>query len=485
MIILYTLSIAVALAHARSCDEGDTPPHVLDEWSGERFLSCDDAVMWDPSCASTAIATRVAPPRPSLADLCPRSCGRCEDGTAAHGAVVVAADGVKNVQLPRGVEIHGFYHVGMLGRWKTIVADQVDTLERHGLLDASAAVHVGIVSDRKGSDRGDGDVFEDTFLGVAPTLRGKAVLASSMPLDDYETGTVNAMVDYCAAHPKHAVWYLHTKGVTTTEDGAGKTVAAVDAWRRLMEYFTIGARWRGCASAVTRPLGRRRSSRDQTYADDGDALPAATACGLLFRGERNPHYAGNIYWARCGCVRKLPKIPPPLVNDDRADAECLLLHVKGLQLSRGRNIFYTRSDSPCGRRVLNRWHTGMLRMGHVPKKADALYMRPYKASFYEGKACRAPMCDLPFNVRAFKQARDPLDGDSSSRITKWPESLRGVFPEWFAERSWDDGTAGGFVRDACNEFAGRRAAGDRPGSCGAGVDDEKEEGDGGDGLEFL
>ena len=57
-------------------------------------------------------------------------------------AVVVAADGVKNVQLPRGVEIHGFYHVGMLGRWRAIVADQVDTLVQYGLLNASAAVHV-------------------------------------------------------------------------------------------------------------------------------------------------------------------------------------------------------------------------------------------------------------------------------------------------------------------------------------------------------
>lgn len=166
--------------------------------------------------------------------------------------------------------IIGFWHIAAIGDWRRIIPDQYSKLRQSGLYDASERIVVGFIG---GRDR-------QQELNIPILTDPKFDVFSTEHLTDYEFPTLARVWQEAQENEKlFLCYYLHTKGASLA---ATPLQAAVDAWRRYMEYFNV-EKWQDCA----------------------DILNEYETCGVELQSDAS-HYSGNFWWARSDYIKRLP-----------------------------------------------------------------------------------------------------------------------------------------------------------------------------------
>ena len=204
----------------------------------------------------------------------------------------------KDMIPPGNYNLAMVYHVGMLGNWREVVEDQLNTLSACGL---GKRAKEWIVTYSGGK-------IED-LISVLDTYRDritpKPQLIESLQ-SPWEGEAMNSTRLMCLDReakdedPTY-VFYFHNKGVsryreTWKNELHRRSYGQVLYWRKFMEYYTIERPSR-CVNAI---------------------LDGASTCGSKFRwvkGQRHVgryHYSGNFWAASCSFLASLP----PLTETD-------------------------------------------------------------------------------------------------------------------------------------------------------------------------
>ena len=166
--------------------------------------------------------------------------------------------------------IVGFWHIGALGDWRRIVAEQYAKLRAFGLYDASETIIVGFIGG-KGRER---------ELPIPLLGDDKFQVFATDAVEDYEFPTLARVWREAQERPEPFLcYYLHTKGASLAGTPRQRTA---NAWRAYMEYFNL-ERWQDCVAV----------------------LREHDTCGVELQSD-DSHYSGNFWWAQSGYIRKLP-----------------------------------------------------------------------------------------------------------------------------------------------------------------------------------
>lgn len=187
-------------------------------------------------------------------------------------------------------KIIGFWHIGAVGDWRRIIAEQYAKLRDFGLYDASDEIVVGFIGGRG----------REHELNI-PILRDpKFAVFATEDVRDYEFPTLaRAWKTAQDSEEPFLCYYLHTKGASLAATSQQK---GADAWRRYMEYFSL-EKWKDCAAI----------------------LGEYDTCGVELQLE-DSHYSGNFWWATSDYLKKLPDASQywGQHKDDRLAAEFYL-----------------------------------------------------------------------------------------------------------------------------------------------------------------
>ena len=166
--------------------------------------------------------------------------------------------------------IVGFWHIGALGDWSRIAAEQYAKLEASGLYAASEKIVVGFIG-------GAGRAHE---LTIPIAGDAKFDVFTTSDVGDYEFPTLaRAWREAQQRAEPFLCYYLHTKGASQEEPPRQRTT---EAWRRYMEHFTV-ENWQDCAAI----------------------LGSYDTCGVELQSG-DSHYSGNFWWATSDYLRRLP-----------------------------------------------------------------------------------------------------------------------------------------------------------------------------------
>ena len=167
-------------------------------------------------------------------------------------------------------KIMGFWHIGAVGDWRRIIADQYATLKKSGLYAASDKIVVGFIGGRKLRHALNIPILDDPKFEVFTTDN----------VEDYEFPTLARVWQEAQRDGQSFLcYYLHTKGASLV---ATPLQAAANAWRVYMEYFNL-ERWQDCAAT----------------------LNEYDTCGVELQSE-DSHYSGNFWWATSDYIKRLP-----------------------------------------------------------------------------------------------------------------------------------------------------------------------------------
>lgn len=157
--------------------------------------------------------------------------------------------------------LKAFYHVACMGNWKEVVEEQCRDLASAGIDPTVFAI---------GSEE---DMAWLRQLGLD-------LVGSSTNLRDYETPTLALLDQWCQDNPDGAVLYLHTKGVSRSND-KNKI-----AWRLLMMHYVVG-----------------------NVRENLEKLRVADMVGVNWQNcARHPHFSGNFWMARADWINSLPSV---------------------------------------------------------------------------------------------------------------------------------------------------------------------------------
>lgn len=174
------------------------------------------------------------------------------------------------------------YHVGMIGNWRDIVKDQLNSISKCGLGRNLDEFILSYANDNPDELL---EIIKLHDIAVEPTL----VPVQAKP---WECPANNATLALCNARPpdddkKTVVFYLHNKGASRYKDNwrqkmdrdkqYGKTGIY---WRKFLEYFHI-ERPALCIDKI---------------------LSGGMTCGSAIRGR---HYSGNFWVASCDYISQL------------------------------------------------------------------------------------------------------------------------------------------------------------------------------------
>jgi len=162
--------------------------------------------------------------------------------------------------------IIGYFHVCQMGEWRRSFDLSMDTLKRHGLLDATQELRIGVLSK---------DGFEDDKRFHHPKIK----IIYTGKVSDYERPTLLHMKQSSLTDPSDTkYYYLHTKGIRHFNT---KNEEAIVTWIKSMLYWNF-VRWRDAVSIL---------DTHETY-----------GCHYL----TGRHYSGNFWWATAEHIQKLP-----------------------------------------------------------------------------------------------------------------------------------------------------------------------------------
>ena len=201
------------------------------------------------------------------------------------------------------IAINLVYHIGMVGNWRDVVTDQVNSLIKCGLLDAADNLYLTY-------SNGDGlwPVQDLLYQLLGDNLHKVKSIEESTQMP-WEAPAMNMMLRHCNSSPspkEEVVFYFHNKGTSRwSEDWKSKmdvpeSYAYSLYWRKYLEYFTIE---------------RPQLCLEQLL------LGGATSCGPNwrpgnmdnFKGRKVPkgkhlitnHYSGNFWSATCEHINHL------------------------------------------------------------------------------------------------------------------------------------------------------------------------------------
>ena len=210
-----------------------------------------------------------------------------------------------NVNKTHSYSISLYYHVGMIGNWRNIVHDQLDTLERCGLGYMATKFTISVNTEAPDNAYEElGLILQKYhFTHLLVSIR---YLRSTFP----KTGEWSIMQDmrnYChlninSTEHVEIIYYFHTKGVgryttnwTTTEDDMYFKMLS---WRKYMEFFHL-----------ERPTLCLRAF----------LYHGASVCGVNSQGDPSFHFSGNFWSTTCNWIT--------LLNNTKPDGSDLLLYV--------------------------------------------------------------------------------------------------------------------------------------------------------------
>ena len=161
-----------------------------------------------------------------------------------------------------------FYHIACMNAWQPVVTEQLKLLKGVGLGDKVTACIVG--DDPEG---------EAKCLAIAAQW---GVNLQSVPLEDrsrwrFEEPTLSALYEWAQTAGEAACLYMHTKGVSNTED------PHKIKWRRVMQHYLV-VPWQ----------------QNLEYLREYDMVGCNWQHNPSF-----PHYQGNFWMARADWIRKL------------------------------------------------------------------------------------------------------------------------------------------------------------------------------------
>lgn len=159
-------------------------------------------------------------------------------------------------------------------RW--IYENQWKLLHASGLHDAVDRISIGVVH-----------YSDETRLLPEILNDPKCYIHTHPDRQEYEFFTLKVLQSCVSDAPDNLkVWYIHTKGATTSTNPAVDPVPnGCYHWKNYLEHFSI-ARWRDCDAAL----------------DNHDV------CGVEWRTEPSPHFSGNFWAANAGYLKKLPSV---------------------------------------------------------------------------------------------------------------------------------------------------------------------------------
>lgn len=163
-------------------------------------------------------------------------------------------------------DIVGFFHVGVMGRWREIFESQLASIKESGLYERTARIYIGVSGDQPQ------DVFNEEKMFVC---------CVENRLRYGETKTIRFLHDFCCESEQNMkVWYIHTKGARYTDDCDHHMIPAVDSWRKYLEHFVI---W--------------KNEECEKLLEDYDA------CGTEFSNKG--FFSGNFWWANSTYIKRI------------------------------------------------------------------------------------------------------------------------------------------------------------------------------------
>jgi hypothetical protein len=158
-------------------------------------------------------------------------------------------------------DIHVFYHLYQVNDWENVYRDQMETMERSGLVDAAASITIGVVGD----------------AGLPCTPKGALVKRHSVNIDVAET--MQMLAEFSRENPDTKVCFFHSKGVTGPSP-------AHTSWRKYLDYWTLTC-----------------------WQKNVELLCGADCVGTNWRIDcfcgRRPHFSGCFWWANSQFINGL------------------------------------------------------------------------------------------------------------------------------------------------------------------------------------
>ena len=156
-----------------------------------------------------------------------------------------------------------------------IVTDQINALNKSGLLSACSDFYVGLNGDDADQSR------------ISKILTSKAIIFQNSK-DTWQSGevqTLREMREFAIANPDYYVCYFHVKGLSYPPESPNYNNAL--KWRLRMESVVIN-RWKECVNYLDRGF----DSVGQWW-------------HVAFNGS---YWAGNFFWATAKFISTLPNI---------------------------------------------------------------------------------------------------------------------------------------------------------------------------------
>ena len=177
------------------------------------------------------------------------------------------------------MSIYVFYHVSDIFDYDQVSTEQIDTLERSGLLDAATKVFINQHYSEQSFSK---------FKERLKSYKNVEWLVGSSTKEDYEHSTAVLYQQIAAetAGDFNAL-YFHQKGLTHKPYDR---YAAVTAWRQMLDYWNI-EQWQLCNAQL--------------------AAGADTTGCLCTTNEGIPHYSGTTRWMKASAIRRMPQLQLP------------------------------------------------------------------------------------------------------------------------------------------------------------------------------
>ena len=181
--------------------------------------------------------------------------------------------------LPQRVEnIHLFYHIAIMGRWRKVLAEQVKQLQDSGILEkckSATAVYVG---------------NED----IMPQLPKQFTIQYGGNLKSFEFPTLNKIHEKATSNPNDAFCYIHTKGISKPQRRAWLD----NEWRKYMMF--------GCIEHHKECIDSLKLGYDVAGVEWYPNLKPGSRGGTA--GDCHGFFAGNFWWATAKHINSLPNI---------------------------------------------------------------------------------------------------------------------------------------------------------------------------------
>lgn len=195
-----------------------------------------------------------------------------------------------------------FYHIFLFGNWYPVVKEQLDKLEKNGLIKISR-IKIGVVyyPSNKSDIETLNELISDYKNCEVMFVKENSSLAEAVTLTQ-----MKLFSDSCDINQK--ILYFHTKGVSHF---GTKHELPCRNWRHMMEYFLI-EKWKDCVDR----LNEGYDCCGINYQDHAIQKGTEYVLGKIFNG--------NFFWVNSDYIKKIDK---NFVFRSRFDAENWILSV--------------------------------------------------------------------------------------------------------------------------------------------------------------